>query len=224
MKIEFCIESREGVLAAQKWNADRIELCKELENDGLTPDQDLIEQSLSNFNGETHIMIRPKDGSFCYTKEEIIQMKNDITNAYHLKVSGVVFGILNSKDQIDIPSNKLLINHAKMLGLKSTFHRAFDQVSDPLKSIEEIITLGFNRILTSGQKKTALEGVSLIEQLVLQSNDRIEIMAGGGINHSNVIAIKNTGVHAVHFSIHDKETNLINEDKIANILDLIREI
>ena len=223
MKIEFCIESLEGAVSAQKWNVDTIEICCKLEKDGLTPDHNLIKQCSSNFNGESYMMIRPKDGSFCYTKEEIIQMKNDITDAYHLKVTGVVFGILNSKNLIDIPSNKLLINHAKMLGLKSTFHRAFDQVSDPFKSMEEIIELSFDRILTSGQKNTAIEGVSLIEQLVHRSNNRIEIIAGSGIDHSNLIAIKDTGVHAVHFSIHNKETNLINEAKIADIMNLISE-
>ena len=224
MKIEFCIESKEGALAAQKWNADRIEICNKLEKDGLTPDQNLIKQCLSNFNGKSFIMIRPKDGSFCYTKEEIIQMKNDITEAYHLKVSGVVFGILNSKGQVAHPSNKLLVNHAKMLGLRTTFHRAFDQVSDPFSSMEEIILLGFNRILTSGQKSTAIEGISLIKELVERSKGRIEIMAGGGIDNSNVVPLKNTGVHAVHFSIHEKETTLIDEIKITQIMNLIQEI
>jgi copper homeostasis protein len=221
MKIEFCIESIEGAIAAEKWNANRIEICKDLNNDGLTPDMDFIDKCTSKFNGESFIMIRPKKESFCYTKEEVIQMKNDITNVFHLKVDGVVFGVLDSKNEIDISSNTLLINHAKMLGLKSTFHRAFDQVTDPFKSMEKLISLGFNSILTSGQKNKAIEGISLIEQLVIQSNDRIEIMAGSGIDHTNLLTIKNTGVHAVHFSIHNKDNHLINESKIEKIMVVI---
>ena len=221
MIVEFCIESIEGAKAAEKWNADRIEICSELAKDGLSPDQDLIKGCIANFKGDSHVMIRPKAGSFCYTKEEIIQMKNEITDAFHLNAKGVVFGLLNSNNQIDIPANKLLFNHAKILGLDCTFHRAFDQLADPFNSLEQIIEIGFNTILTSGQKDNAIEGISTIEQLVKISNGRIEIMAGSGIDHTNLIAIKNTGVHAAHFSIHNKNDHKINNDKIEKIMRLI---
>ena len=221
MIVEFCIESIEGAKAAEKWEADRIEICSELAKDGLSPNQDLIKGCITNFKGDSHVMIRPKAGSFCYTKEEIIQMKNEITDAFHLNAKGVVFGLLNSNNQIDIPANKLLFNHAKILGLDCTFHRAFDQLADPFNSLEQIIEIGFNTILTSGQKDNAIEGISTIEQLVKISNGRIEIMAGSGIDHTNLIAIKNTGVHAAHFSIHNKNDHKINNDKIEKIMRLI---
>ena len=223
MIVEFCIESIEGAKAAEKWEADRIEICSELAKDGLSPNQDLIKGCIANFKGDSHVMIRPKAGSFCYTKEEIIQMKNEITAAFHLKATGIVFGVLNSNNQIDIPANKLLFNHAKILGLKCTFHRAFDKLADPFNSIEEIIEIGFNTILTSGQKDNAIEGISTIEKLVEISNGRIEIMAGSGIDHTNLIAIKNTGVHAVHFSVHNKSDHTINNDKIEKIMRLISQ-
>ena len=223
MKIEFCIESIDGAKAAEKWNADRIEICSELSKDGLSPGEELIKLCLSNFNGESHVMIRPKAGSFCYTKEEIIQMKKEITAAFYLNAHGVVFGILNAKGEIDIPSNKLLCNHAKILGLKSTFHRAFDQLLDPLKSLEELIEIGFNTLLTSGQKDKAIEGISIIEELVNLSKNRIEIMAGSGIDHTNLIALKNSGVHAAHFSVDNKSDHTINNDKIEKIMRLISQ-
>ena len=223
MKIEFCIESIDGAKAAEKWNADRVEICSELSKDGLSPGEELIKLCLSNFNGESHIMIRPKAGSFCYTKEEIIQMKKEITAAFHLNAHGVVFGILNSKGEIDIPSNKLLCNHAEILGLKSTFHRAFDQLLDPLKSLEKLIEIGFNTLLTSGQKEKAIEGISIIEELVNLSKNRIEIMAGSGIDHTNLLTIKNTGVHVAHFSVHNKSDHTINNDKIEKIMRLISQ-
>ena len=223
MIVEFCIESIEGAKAAQNWNADRIEICSELAKDGLSPNQDLIKGCIENFKGDSHVMIRPKAGSFCYSKEEIIQMKKEITAAFHLKAKGVVFGVLNSFKQVDKPANTLLFNHAKILGLECTFHRAFDQLADPFNSIEEIIEIGFHTILTSGQKENAIEGISTIEKLVKISDGRIEIMAGSGVNHTNLIALKNTGVHAAHFSVHNKTDHTINNDKIEKIMRLISQ-
>ena len=116
-----------------------------------------------------------------------------------------------------------------MLGLKTTFHRAFDQVTDPLLSLEEIISLGFNRILTSGQKNTAFEGISLIKELVSRSKGRIEIMAGSGVDHTNIVQLKNANINATHFSIHHKDKSKhsscsIDEKKISNIMSSLGRI
>ena len=159
MIIECCISTIEGAKAAQKWKANRVELCSDLHKDGLTPSESKIRSCTKAFKGETHVMIRPHNNGFVYSKNEIKLMINQIKIAKKLNAKGVVFGALNKLNKIDIKVNKLLVREAKDLKLKCTFHRAFDYCQEPIKSLEEIISLDFDWLLTSGQKNTAIEGV-----------------------------------------------------------------
>ena len=183
MIIEVCAESYEHALKAEKAGADRIELCKDLHLDGLTPDYESAKKTIDSLNIPVFILIRPREGDFIYSNEEFELMKRDIIKFKEMGCKGIVSGVLNDDNSIDIKRTKDLIELSRPL--EFTFHRAFDIVSDPLKEIENLIRLGVDRILTSGQKNKATEGLYLLEKLNNISKKRIVIMPGSGISNTN---------------------------------------
>ena len=185
MIIEVCAESYEYALKAEKAGADRIELCKDLHLDGLTPDYESAKRTIDKLDIPVFILIRPREGDFIYSNEEFELMKQDILKFKEMGCKGIVSGVLNSDNSIDIKRTKELVELSKPL--EFTFHRAFDIVSKPLNEIENLIEIGVNRILTSGQKNKALEGLELLEELKNISKNRIKIMPGSGINNSNIV-------------------------------------
>lgn len=220
MKIEFCISTLEGALAAEKWKANRVELCSNLEEDGLTPSFSLIKSCIENFSGETHVMIRPHNNGFTYSNQEIIGMIQQIKLAKKANAFGVVFGILDENNSINIEANQRLIREAKKLSLVCTFHRAYDFCKDPFKSLEEIITLEFDWLLTSGQRQTAIDGIKQIEKIIIASKGRIQVLAGSGVNATNAKSLSKTGINALHFTV-DK-TGKVDENKIVSIKEVIQ--
>ena len=185
MIIEVCAESYEYAVKAQKAGADRIELCKDLHLDGLTPDYECAKRTIDKLDIPVFILIRPREGDFTYSDEEFKLMKNDIIKFKEMGCNGIVSGVLNIDNSIDIERTKELVKLSKRL--EFTFHRAFDIVKNPLDEIENLIEIGVNRILTSGQKNKALEGLELLEELKNISKNRIKIMPGSGINNSNIV-------------------------------------
>ena len=183
MIIEVCAESYEYALKAEKAGADRIELCKDLHLDGLTPDYESAKKTIDSLNIPVFILIRPREGDFIYSNEEFELMKRDIIKFKEMGCKGIVSGVLNDDNSIDIKRTKDLIELSRPL--EFTFHRAFDIVSDPLKEIENLIRMGVDRILTSGQKNKAIEGLYLLEKLNNISKKRIVIMPGSGISNTN---------------------------------------
>ena len=183
MIIEVCAESYEYALKAEKAGANRIELCKDLHLDGLTPDYESAKKTIDSLNIPVFILIRPREGDFIYSNEEFELMKRDIIKFKEMGCKGIVSGVLNDDNSIDIKRTKDLIELSRPL--EFTFHRAFDIVSDPLKEIENLIRMGVDRILTSGQKNKAIEGLYLLEKLNNISKKRIVIMPGSGISNTN---------------------------------------
>ena len=182
MIIEVCAESYEYALKAEKAGANRIELCKDLHLDGLTPDYESAKRTIDSLNIPVFILIRPREGDFIYSNEEFELMKRDIIKFKEMGCKGIVSGVLNDDNSID-ERTKDLIELSRPL--EFTFHRAFDIVSDPLKEIENLIRMGVDRILTSGQKNKAIEGLYLLEKLNNISKKRIVIMPGSGISNTN---------------------------------------
>ena len=206
IKIEVCAFSLESCLAAEKGGANRIELCGSMYEGGTTPSAGLIQVAKQQVSIEIHAMIRPRGGDFCYSENEISVMQADIRMAKQMECEGIVLGILQPNGRVNISQTKGLVNLAKPMQV--TFHRAFDMTTDYSEALEDIIETGCDRILTSGQKNTAMEGIEAIEKLVKQANNRIEIMAGSGVNASNVQTLIHTGVNALHLtgkSIRDSE-------------------
>ncbi len=184
MIIEFCAESYEYAMKAEKAGADRIELCKDLHLEGLTPDYKSAKRTIDTLNIPVFVLIRPRKGDFMYSDEEFELMKQDILKFKEMGCKGIVSGVLNDDNSIDIIRTKKLVELSRPL--EFTFHRAFDVVSDPLEEIENLIRIGVNRILTSGQKEKAIDGLVLLKQLKRISNNRILIMPGSGISKNNL--------------------------------------
>ena len=199
MIIEVCAESYEYAVKAEKAGADRIELCKDLHLDGLTPKYEYAKKTIDSLNIPVFILIRPRKGDFIYSDEEFELMKSDIVKFKEMGCKGIVSGVLNDDNSIDIKRTKELIELSKPL--EFTFHRAFDVVSDPLNEIENLIRIGVNRILTSGQKEKAIDGLVLLEQLYSISNNRIIIIPGSGI--SNINFKKFNSFKEIHGSFKD---------------------
>tara|TARA_B100000925_G_scaffold220771_1_gene169537 strand:+ start:187 stop:792 length:606 start_codon:yes stop_codon:yes gene_type:complete len=189
MIIEVCAESYEYALKAEKAGADRIELCKDLYLDGLTPDYETAKKTIDTLNIPVFILVRPRAGDFIYSNEEFELIKGDIAKFKEMGCKGIVSGILNDDNSIDIERTKELVELSKPL--EFTFHRAFDIVISPLKEIENLIGIGVDRVLTSGQKEKAIDGLVLLKQLNSISKNRIKIMPGSGINKSNIVNFVN---------------------------------
>ncbi|PCI96258.1 MAG: copper homeostasis protein CutC [Flavobacteriales bacterium] len=228
MIFEFCIDSIDGAIAAQQFGVKRVELCSALNVGGLTPSYGLIQQC-AQYQTEVHVMIRHIEGGFVYSKKDIFIMVQDIKMAKQAGAKGVVFGCLTPDNKLDFESNINLIETAKDLNLEVTFHRAFDFVEDTSAALTSLINFGVDRILTSGQKDKAIEGIETIKELVQLANGGIEIMAGSGVNSSNAIELAKTGIDALHFTIHKSNNEIeslgmgnrtaIDEGKIKGILN-----
>ncbi len=199
MIIEVVVYNIESALKAQEGGADRIELCANPAEGGTTPSHGTIEIVRQHLNMDVFVMIRPRGGDFYYSNEEYHIMKRDIETCKRLSVDGIVLGILKPDGTLDKEKCKKLIDYARPL--KVTCHRAFDMTKDPFQTIEDCIEAGFDRVLTSGQRVKAIDGVELISELIKRSKGRIIIMPGSGINEDNVAEIVNrTGAKEIHFS------------------------
>jgi len=198
IKIEVCAFSLESCLAAEKGGANRIELCGSMYEGGTTPSSGLIQVAKQRISIEIHAMIRPRGGDFCYSGDEISVMQADIRMAKQLGCEGIVLGILQPDGQVNIAQTKALVALAKPMQV--TFHRAIDMTPDYSRALEDVIDTGCGRILTSGQKNTAMQGIEQLADLVKQANGRIEIMAGSGVNADNAQTLLHTGVNALHLT------------------------
>lgn len=195
--LEACIDSVEAAMAAQKGGADRVELCANLLEGGTTPTGGTIQLARKSINIGLNVMIRPRGGDFCYSDVEFEVMKLDVELAKKLDANGVVLGILSEDGSVDTERTGVLVELARPLSV--TFHRAFDMSRDPYEAMAALIELGVDRILTSGQEVSALEGLDLIADLVQKAGDRIVVMPGGGITERNVTKIvKGSGAQEVH--------------------------
>ena len=186
---EACVESFEKALEAQNNGADRIELCENLSVGGTTPSYGTVKVCLEKLNIPIFPMIRARGGNFVYSKDEIEIMKEDIKVFKDLGVKGLVLGCLTSDNKIDLELTKTLVNLAYPMEI--TFHKAIDEISNPLDYIEDLVNIGIKRILTSGGKATALEGKDLINDMIKKSNGRLKIVVAGKVTKENLNGLSN---------------------------------
>ena len=199
MKLEVCCADLQSVRAAIEGGAHRVELCQALELDGLTPSAEMMKSAIDT-EIPVQILIRPREGDFVYGKDEIQRMIRDIQFAKQLGANGVVIGALKPDGSIDEETTQRLVGEAE--GMSITFHRAFDVCANPEEALEQIISLGCHRLLTSGQAPTAEQGIPLLKRLVEQASGRIIIMPGAGINPQNAQRIMSeTGTCEIHGSL-----------------------
>jgi copper homeostasis protein len=199
MKIEICVDSVAGALAAERGGADRVELCDNFWEGGTTPSAGCIKLARQNLRIGLHVIIRPRGGDFLYHELELAVMGEDVQMAKALGADGVVIGCLTAAGDLDAPGIERLMELARPMNV--TFHRAFDMCREPRQGLEDLIQLGIDRVLTSGQEASCLEGLELIAELRQQAADRIIVMPGGGLTPRNVRQIvAATGVSEVHLS------------------------
>jgi len=199
MRIEICVDSVAGALAAERGGADRVELCDNLLEGGTTPSAGCIKLARRHLKIGLQVIIRPRGGDFLYNDHEMEVIREDIRVAKELGANGVVIGCLTAEGDIDRQRTGELIQLARPLNV--TFHRAFDMCRDVRQGLEDLISLGVDRVLTSGQEESCSEGLELIAALQKQAAGRIIVMPGGGITPRNVRRIVDaTGVSEVHLS------------------------
>jgi copper homeostasis protein len=187
MLFEICVDSVAGVHAAKDAGAHRVELCADLLEGGITPSQGMIRIARAIEGIRMHVIIRPRGGDFLYDADEFAVMEADIDVAKQEGADGVVIGLLKPDGTIDIERTQKFIDRARPLAV--TFHRAFDMTPDPFAALDTLISLGVERVLTSGQEATVLEGLPLLEELTRRAGERIIVMPGGGITTRNAARI-----------------------------------
>jgi copper homeostasis protein len=195
--VEAAVESLDDALAAVDGGADRLELCGNLTLGGVTPERELISAVLASVSVPVLVMIRPRGGSFLYSARELDRMRRDTESAMRLGASGVVFGVLDAEHCVDVEQSRLLAELAE--ADQVTFHRAFDRTPDRMAAADALMALGIARVLTSGGAASAMDGIEELAALVEHADERLTIVAGGGVRANNVREIvERTGVREVH--------------------------
>ncbi len=204
--LEICVDSPQSAVAAERGGAYRIELCSSLFDGGTTPSAGMIATVRSLIKIDLCVMIRPRGGDFCYSNHEFAAMKRDISIAKQLRADGIALGILDRNGDVDTARCRELLEHARPL--KATFHRAFDMSRDLDQSLEDIIALGFDRVLTSGGEQKVEDAIPVARRLRETAATRIAVMIGSGIRSGNVRElIAQTGVREIHSSARHVETS-----------------
>ena len=197
--LEVCIDSFESALNAQAGGADRVELCDNLYEGGTTPSIGMISMVRESLSIKLNVIIRPRGGDFLYSDAEYDIMKFDILKAKEAGADGVVIGLLLPGGLVDTERTRELVELARPMSV--TFHRAFDMTPEPFKAIDDIISTGADRLLTSGQQNLVPDSVGLVKRLIEHAAGRIIIMPGSGINRKNIAEIAGrTGATEFHLT------------------------
>ena len=230
ISVELCASSVESLLLAAKYKVSRIELCQDLDQGGLTPSPGLF-QLAKELKLETHVLIRPRAGGFCYSSDEKKVMIRDVAYFSANGASGITIGGLKENFELDISFLKEIKSQTGKLHL--TFHRAVDESIEWKRSLDELIELKFNRILTSGFSSNVDSGFQILKQMVAYAKDRIEIMPGGGVNSNNAKRlVEEAKVKSLHFSgtvkvLLDEESAFsetilrVDEKRVKRLMEMI---
>jgi len=195
--LEITVDGVEKAIAAERGGADRIELCADLPVGGLTPSRELQRSVRGTVHIPVYSMIRPRAGSFVYSDSEFAEMERSVAVAAECGMDGVVLGVLQKGFKVDVGRTRRLVDLARPLPV--TFHRAFDECTDLRKALEAVIQTGAARVLTSGGATTAVEGAAKLAELIAMARDRILILPGAGIIHSNIAKVaEKTGAIEFH--------------------------
>jgi copper homeostasis protein len=183
-KLEICCYSVESAITAEKAGAERIELCDNYSEGGTTPSYAAIQISVEKLKIPVNVIVRPRGGDFLYSDVEYETIKQDVLAIKKLKANGIVIGFLKANGEIDLGKTREIMDLAKPMEV--TFHRAFDMCKDPLKALGQLKEIGITRILTSGAKNKAPEGIGLLTELVDKAGNEIIIMPGSGVNSNTI--------------------------------------
>lgn len=221
--LEVCAANVASARAAAKGGAQRIELCTALELDGLTPSEEEIREARVIEGLRVNVLIRLREGDFVYSPEEIATMAAQIETARRLGADGVVIGALTPEGDIDVEACRQMMEAAGEMEV--TFHRAFDVCRHPQKALEDIISLGCHRLLTSGQAAKAADGTALIRELQEQAQGRIILMPGSGVNPDNAQRIlAETGCREIHSSARRPGDCTTSTEVVSAIINSTRDL
>ena len=202
--LEVSIEGVDGLLVAQDNGADRVELCASVLEGGITPSIGMVGEALRRARIPVFVIVRPRGGDFLYSETEFESMRQDVTALKSLGVPGIVTGCLTAGGEVDEERTAELLCLARPMSF--TFHRAFDMVCDPLRALEVLIRQGVDRVLTSGQRANAMEGLANLKQFGKAANGRIIVMPCGGLRAGNIGQVcRETGLWELHFAAHKME-------------------
>lgn len=202
--LEVSAEGVDGLLVAQDNGADRVELCASVLEGGITPSLGIVREALRRARVPVFVIVRPRGGDFLYSEAEFASMRQDVIALKELGVPGVVSGCLTASGEVDRERTADLLRLARPMSF--TFHRAFDMVRDPAQALEVLIDLGVDRLLTSGQRATAMEGLANLKQLGELANGRLIVMPCGGLRAANIGHVfRETGLGELHFAAHKSE-------------------
>ena len=227
--VEICVGDVESAIAAEAGGADRVELCDNLAVGGTTPSAGTIAEACRRLRIPVHVLIRPRAGDFVYSESELAVIRHDIEAAKALGAAGIVLGVLTKDATIDRDQTAKLIAMARPL--RVTFHKAFDQARDLLEALDTLITLEVDRVLTSGGRPSALEGVETLAKLVDRAGDQIAVMVGGRLDFDNLeTIIRQSGTREVHLgsavtrTVHGSETlwNQTDAQRVAAVVALVQ--
>ena len=196
--IEICVEGPDNAVAAAEGGADRVELCASLIEGGITPSPGVVRATLAALTIPVMAMVRPRGGDFLYSDREYASMRDDVQAMRAAGVAGVVFGCLTADGDIDEARTAELVALARPLSV--TVHRAFDMVRDPAAALEALVRCGVDRVLTSGQRPTALEGLPLLRALARQAAGRIVVMGCGELTPDSIAAVRDAGLNELHLA------------------------
>tara|TARA_B100000524_G_scaffold155230_3_gene78629 strand:+ start:3894 stop:4592 length:699 start_codon:yes stop_codon:yes gene_type:complete len=231
MLVEICVSCFKSLNLAAKFGADRVELCQELTYGGLTPSMALVKQSVE-LGMNTQVLIRPRSGDFVYDEDEKTQMMQDIVHYQKLGIQGIVVGALTPQRELDVT----FLRRLRMLtpNIELTFHKAFDDIENWQKAIEQLISMKFDRILTSGCEVNVFSGKERLKEIIEFASGRIQVLPGGGISPENIDEfIKFLKPNELHFSGAKKkrrqnskyfisEVLLVDEKKLKMLIDSSR--
>jgi copper homeostasis protein len=194
--VEVCVDSVESALAAQAGGADRVELCANLLEGGTTPSAGALAVARERLRIGLHVLVRARGGDFCYSEVEFEEMRRDVLEAKRIGADGVVIGFLRPDGSVDTQRTGALIAEARPM--RVTFHRAFDMARDPFAALDDLVALGVERVLTTGQEPSVLEGLELIAELIRRVGDRLIVMPGGGHERNIAKVVAATRAREVH--------------------------
>ena len=227
MILEICANSYQSAVNAEIAGAHRIELCSEISVGGTTPSYGLLKKVMADIDIPVQVLIRPRSGDFHYSDEEFDIMKENILQCKDLGCAGIVSGVLHEDYTIDKKRTSELIELSKPMSF--TFHRAFDVVSKPKESLLQLLNLGVDRLLTSGQQEKAEDGIDLLIELQKLAKNKLTILPGSGINSENCIHFKNAGFTEIHSSASkiismNTHSYFGNTPQTVSVIDTIKNI
>jgi copper homeostasis protein len=202
--LEVSAQGVDGLLVAQENGADRVELCASVLEGGITPSIGIVREALRRARVPVFVIVRPRGGDFLYSEAEFASMREDVIALRELGVPGIVSGCLTAGGEVDAERTAELLRLARPMSF--TFHRAFDMVRDPLAALETLAGLGVDRVLTSGQRANAVDGLANLKQLAALANGRIIVMPCGKLRAATIAQVcRETGLWELHFAAHKAE-------------------